>query len=785
MNKVILSILFVLLLSSVWAQKYTISGSVEDAANGEKLLGVNIYNENNYQGTSSNNYGFYSLTQQSGPVKLVFSMVGYHRIEMELELITDTVINVGMASTIELDEVVITDSEIREKVKSSQMSVTEVPVKMVQKLPVFMGEMDLIKTIQLLPGVQSGSEGSSGFYVRGGGPDENLILLDGVPVYNVNHLFGFFSVFNTDAINSVKLSKGGFPARYGGRLSSVLDIRMKEGNSKKFQGEGSVGLISSKLTLEGPIVKDKTSFIISGRRTYIDILAFPFIKAVGLMEDQNTNMGYYFYDLNAKINHKFSDRSRLYLSAYMGDDKAHFKYVEDQENFYDREKFKLKWGNITTVLRWNYIINKKLFANVRGSYTRYKFLTGLEYLSEYDNISEEFKMSYSSGIDDWSVKADFDYVPSPNHYIRFGINETYHTFNPGITAFAIQENNNNVDTTFGNRKIFAHEFDAYVEDDIHIGELIKTNIGMHFSGFKVKDKFYTSFQPRISMRYLLNEKTAIKASYAEMTQYLHLLTNSNVGLPTDLWVPVTDSIEPLRSRQFALGAVYNLDDEYEFSIESFYKKMFNLIEYKEGASYLLTNREWTEMVTTGTGEAYGLELLVKKNVGKISGWIGYTLAWSTRQFEDVSFGEKFPYRYDRRHDIGIALIFEFMKEADMGITYVFGTGNAITVPTRLYLAEPNNYNYYWGNNYLEYYDGRNNYRMPPYHRLDFGMNFHKDTKWGSRTWSFGAYNVYNRRNPFFLYFDEEWNEQTQESEKVLKQVSLFPILPYIKYSFKF
>ncbi len=797
--RILMPFLLVMLPLVSVSQNVTISGYIEDQASGEKLLGANVFNGKTYQGTTTNNYGFYSFTQGTGEMALRYSFVGYQTIEINLDLSRDTTINVALKPSVELEEVVVEGNRIENSVKSSQMSVTELPIQVVKSLPVFMGEIDIIKTIQLLPGVQSGSEGTSGLYVRGGGPDQNLILLDGVPVYNANHLFGFFSVFNADALNTVKLVKGGFPARYGGRLSSVLDIRMKEGNSKEFHGEGSVGLIATKLTLEGPIVKDQTSFIVSGRRTYIDILAQPFIRLANKQEGYKTNGGYYFYDLNAKVNHKFSDKSRLYLSSYMGNDKAYAKDEYTGGQYYDKNKFGLRWGNITTSLRWNYMFNNKLFANARASYSRYKFIVSEQFKYEDDDFKEDFQFEYFSGIDDVAGSIDFDYVPNTSHYIRFGASNIYHTFNPGVNAYSVSTEdsfNNDIDTTFGNTKIFAHEIDVYIEDDINIRTRFKTNIGLHLSGFKVGDKFYTSVQPRISARYLISEKWSVKASYAKMSQYIHLLSNTSIGLPTDLWVPVTENIEPMESDQVAIGSVYNINESYEVQVEGFYKWMHNLITYKPGANYFSANDTWQSLITTGDGWSYGAEFLFKKNLGQVTGWVGYTLSWSERQFDEVG-EERYPYRYDRRHDVSVVVSWKKNEKFDIGAAWVYGSGNAVTLPFDKYLSL-DNYNNYLGYGggyyyiselpYIENVENRNNYRLPAYHRLDLGFNFHKKLKWGERTWSVGIYNAYFRQNAFFVYIDNQYDyysSSTNPPDKVLKQVSLFPGIPYINYSFRF
>lgn len=783
---------------SLFAQKRTVSGYIEDARSAEKLIGANVYDKLTYKGTSTNVYGFFSITLPSDSFELVFSFVGYKSQLLTFNLSKDTIVTVRLSPAIELREVEISAEKKAEKIQErTQMSMIEIPMEQIKSLPVLLGERDVLKVIQLLPGVQSGGEGTSGLYVRGGGPDQNLILLDGVPVYNASHLFGFFSVFNPDAINSVQLIKGGFPARYGGRLSSVIDIRMKEGNLQEYKVEGSVGIVASKLTIEGPIKKDKASFIISGRRTYIDVLAQPFIRMAGKAQDNNLRAGYYFYDLNAKVNYRISEKDHVFISSYMGDDKAYFKikeeYEDNSEKYINKIEANLGWGNITTALRWNKIINSKLFVNTTFTYSKYRFITKDQFATEVNNQKSEYRSTYNSGIYDWGAKVDFDYVPNTNHYIKFGASETYHTFIPGISAFKSSFQGLGIDTTFGAQKLYAHETGLYAEDDWTINNRLKVNLGLHFSTFLLKKKQYYSLQPRISARYMINDDWSVKASYAEMAQFLHLLSNATIGLPTDLWLPVTDTIPPQYSKQWAAGFARTIKDYYELSIEGYYKTMENLLEYKDGASFFNASGDWQQKVEIGRGWSYGAELLIQKKKGRFSGWIGYTLSWTYRQFQNLNFGRPFPYRFDRRHDVGIALTYQLRDNIDVGLVWVYGTGNAITLATETYLANPfmesNGFNYDMiynpeNNVYLfntvDNFQARNDFRMPSYHRLDLGINFHKKLKRFERTWSLGVYNAYSRRNPFYLYIGyNKWNE------RVIKQVALFPIIPSISYSFKF
>ncbi|MBI9068357.1 MAG: TonB-dependent receptor [Salinivirgaceae bacterium] len=771
------------LIISNWglAQKYTISGYVSDVENGEKLIGANIYNANSFVGTVTNSYGFYSLTLESGSVNLTVSYVGYSSFQKEINLNEHKTLNIELNSSVEIEEVVVEGKAAVGGVKSSQMSVIEIPMKTIKNLPVLLGEADIIKTIQLLPGVQSGSEGMSGLYVRGGGPDQNLILLDGVPVYNVNHLFGFFSVFNPDAIQNVTLVKGGFPARYGGRLSSVLDISMKEGNIKEFKGSGSVGVISSKLAVEGPI-GDKTSYIISGRRTYIDVLTYPIIQMVGKSEGfDKLSLGYFFHNLNAKINHQFSQKSRLYVSAYMGKDKFNSHMKESGSDWNYDEKVQFWWGNITGAVRWNYMINRKLFSNTTFTVSRYKMLTSFEFS---DNFGKRDEFEYTSGILDYGAKIDFDYFASPNHTVKFGFAETYHTYNPGVSALTYSEGGEQVSTEFGNNKVYTHELGAYVEDDIRIGSLIKMNIGIRWSGFSVQNTFYNALEPRFSSRFLISDKWSLKGSYAQMNQYINLLANSNIGLPTDLWVPITDKIKPQRANQFALGSIYALSKNIDFSVEGFYKHMDNIVEYKEGATFLSFDNSWENKIAMGEGWSKGIEVLLMKKHGRVSGWIGYTLSQSDRQFnrfeQEIAYGKKFPYKFDRRHDLSFVLTYKLDDRIDFGLTWVFGTGNATTLGYETYPAIIDNDNF--DNTYdVTHYENRNNYRMPSYHRMDVSINFHKQKRWGTRTWNLSIYNVYNRQNPFFV----NWEYDYEAKKNKLYQYSIFPIMPSVSYKFEF
>jgi len=770
------ALLLTLLIFSASAQNHTISGYLSDAQSGERLIGVNIYLEGTNFGTTTNTYGFYSLTAPKGEYNLVASYIGYASKNIPINLNKNLELDLSIsASSEELEEVEIVAEET--PARQVQMSTVRLGVPDIKKIPAFMGEVDIIRAIQLLPGVQSGSEGTTGFYVRGGSPDQNLILLDGVPVYNASHLFGFFSVFNADAIKNVELIKGGFPARYGGRLSSVLEINMKEGNMKEFRGSGSIGLIASKLTLEGPIVKDKTSFVISGRRTYYDLLVKPFLP-----EGQNT--GYYFGDLNAKVNHVFSRKDRLYASFYSGIDDFYFEETYNDGFEENETAIDTRWGNRTAALRWNHLFNDKLFSNLTATYTRYIFETGFSQSYRGPSSNSEIGQNYSSSIEDWGLRYDLEYSLNSRHSLRYGLSYTYHTFLPGVSQLTSNFDDQSIDSIINlSDPIYSHDLFAYLEDDWNLNEHWRLNYGLHYSHYLLNGANYQQVQPRLSARYLLQPNWSLKGSYALMNQYIHLLSNTSIGLPTDLWVSSTDKVKPQLSQQIAVGSTRGIKgNDYEVSIEAYYKWMENLIEYKEGASFF-SNSDWERNVETdGRGETYGIEFLFRKNEGATTGWLGYTLAWSNRQFSNLNEGRVFPYKYDRRHDISLVVNHTFSEKFDMGLTWVFGSGNTFTAPVSKYLLL--NRDGFGGFPYpqvVDRYTDRNALRMPSYHRLDLGFNFHKETRWGRRTWNVSVYNAYNRQNPFFLLLQEG----NGDDDAYVEQVSLFPIIPSIAYIFEF
>jgi outer membrane receptor for ferrienterochelin and colicin len=776
-KKYLVLLLVILLAATSQAQKFTINGYVTDKTSGERLSGASVFIYEKNTGTTSNAYGFYSITlpAQTDSLEVQFSFAGYDIYKVKLLLNDNIKLDIRLDHQKQLENVTVRASRRNSIQNTTQMSSIGLSSETIKALPAFLGEADVLKAIQLLPGVQAGSEGSSGIYVRGGGPDQNLILLDGVPVYNASHLFGFFSVFNADAINGVDVIKGGFPARYGGRLSSVIDIRMKEGNNNEFHGEGGIGIIATRFTLEGPIKKNRSSFMISARRTYADIFLRPIIKA---QSDGNSTGGYYFYDLNAKANLYITEKDHLYVSGYFGNDKFSAKDKYDDAGGKSVYEAALKWGNATAMMRWNHEFNRKLFGNLTVNYSRYQFdISDKE--EDYDpvNGTETFLEKYFSGIRDWSAKMDFDWLPSPNHFVKWGLAQTWHSYRPGALQSKANTPTYNEDTVLSGKFINTTELDSYIEDDIRLSKNLKVNAGVHFTVFNVEDKSYFSLQPRLAARYLLTKDMSIKASYAQMNQFIHLLTNSGIGLPTDLWVPATKIVPPQQSHQYAVGWAYNIKDNYEVSVEGYYKKMNNIIEYAEGASFVSTTGDWQTRVVSGEGKSYGAEFFLQKKKGRTTGMIGYTLSWTNRHFDELNNGNWFPYKYDRRHDIKLAVVHNISSRIQLSADWVYGTGVAITLPVAVY-SDSNGQE-------VEIYNSRNDFRMPAYHRMDVGIKFIKKRKKWERSWNINIYNVYNRLNTFFIYRGSNYDFNTGVETPVFYKVTLFPIIPSLSYQFKF
>ncbi len=768
--------LFVLSPHSLAAQqKYTISGYVEDADSGEKLIAATVFDLRSQQGTVTNTYGFFSLTLAADSVELLFSYVGYEGQKLTFYLDEDMQLNMKLSQGKLLQEVEVVAERVDRIERNTQMSQTTVPVEQIKKLPALMGEVDIFKTLQLLPGVQSGGEGQTGLYVRGGSPDQNLVLLDGVPIYNVAHVLGIFSVFNADAIRNVTLTKGGFPARYGGRLSSVLEINMKEGNLNEWHGEGAIGLISSKITLEGPLSKGKTSVLLSARRTYVDIIARPIIKSVARQNQLEVKPKLYFYDLNFKLQHRLNDKHRIYASFYSGSDVFFFSYLDNAFGGSSEFSGGVNWGNIISALRWNWQLSSKLFANTTLTFSDYNIDITSELKEVYADETSAFSAKYVSGIQDFAGKIDFDYLPLPNHYIRFGASAIRHTYRPGALTIEAEFDQERFDTLLGTQNLYSWEYAAYIEDDFRKNRF-SANIGLHASFFQVGNTSYPSLQPRIGVRYMLTDKLALKASYSQMQQFVNLLTSEALSLPTDLWVPSTERVKPQKAWQAAIGMAQTLRNDWEVSIEAYYKEMDNVLSFREGASFLLgLEGDWQDKITQGSGQAYGAELLIQKKFGRLSGWLGYTLSWNWRQFDEINGGKRFPFRYDRRHDISLVGTYELNDRITLSGAWIYGTGNAVTLPIYQYRAGPT---------VIETLGEKNAFRMSDYHRLDVSISFFKKKKRYERRWVFGAYNLYNHNNPYFIISTTEFSS-TGGITRVFKEISILPIIPHFSWQFKF
>ncbi|MEZ0607624.1 carboxypeptidase-like regulatory domain-containing protein [Fibrella sp. WM1] len=784
--------------------RYTISGYVREMGSHEALLGATVRVADKQLGTQSNTFGFYSITlPEADSVSLIFSLVGYQPQVRTVSLHEAQTFTVELMAGEQLREVVVSGEKQHERVsETAQMSQIDLPIAQIKKVPALLGEKDVLKVLQLMPGVQKGSEGQSGLYVRGGGPDQNLIVLDDAVVYNASHLFGFFSVFNGDALKSVELTKGGFPARYGGRLSSVIDLTMKDGSRDQLHGEIGVGAIAARATLEGPLFSPKNgkrapaSFIISARRTYLDVLAAPLIKR---QTNGESSAGYFFYDLNAKINYDLGPRDKIYVSGYFGRDKF------NSANNVDKTGIGLGWGNATATLRWNHQFSQKLFANTSLIFSDYGFKINADQLV---GDQSRFILDYTSGIRDYGFKHDLDYYPLPNHAMRFGVQVTDHQFTPSAIVL---ENQALASIKREVERIDVLEAGVYAEDTWQPGRHWRINGGLRLSSFRAKEVSYIQPEPRLSMAYSFGANWAAKASYSLMNQYVHLLSNTGVGLPTDLWVPTTDRVKPQQSQQWAVGLAKDVPKaDLAITVEGYYKRMNNIINYKEGASFLLINDpgsaqqvRWEDNVTAGRGWSYGGEILLQKKEGRFSGWVGYTLSWTQWQFADLNNGQPFFPRYDRRHDISLVGIYDFTPNLTVSATWVYGTGQALTIPNSRYrsFGLSNSFDYIRDSKdniigvkprpfqadlgVRDFGDSKNTFRAEPYHRLDVSVQLRRRRRQHQSVWEFSAYNAYNRQNPFFYNIESVRAAPDKPSTSVLYKYSVFPIVPSINYTYKF
>lgn len=760
-------------LESGAQQKFTISGTIEDATNGEELIGASVLVKELSTGGTTNVYGFYSVTVPEGDYNLVISYIGYETQVKPLKLGESVTLNLElMPASTTLTEVIVSAEQEDENIQSTQMSVNKLKMKDIETIPVVFGEKDVIKTIQLLPGIKS-SEGGGGFFVRGGSADQNLILLDEAPVYNASHLLGFFSVFNSDAIKDLTVYKGHIPAEYGGRASSVLDIKMNDGNSKKFNAGGGIGLISSRLTLEGPIVKDKGSFILSGRRTYLDI----FMKLSG--DEDISKSILYFYDLNAKANYRLGEKDRVFISGYFGRDK--FGFGDD---------FGFDWGNTTATVRWNHLFNNKLFLNTTALFSDYNYDVEIG-----GDEGENNGFLITSAIQDISLKEDFEYYISPSNTLKFGVSGIYHTFLPGEIR---PESNSNVNS-FELQNKYAWEAAAYISEEISLSEKLKLNAGLRYSWFAqvgpgdiftydedgdiidsktYEDgevvKTYGGLEPRAGVTYLMDDQSSFKVSYGRNRQYLHLVSNSTSGTPIDLWIPSSNNVKPQIADQYALGYFRNFkENAYEGSVEVYYKEMQNQVDYRTGAE-LVFNENVESQLLFGKGWSYGAEFYLKKNVGDLSGWISYTWSKTERQFEGIDSGDAYPANWDRTHDVSLVGIYKLNEKWTFSGSFVFRTGEAVTYPVGKYEVD---------GEVINLYSTRNDNRLPDYHRLDLGATLKlKTNRKFDSSLNFSVYNAYNRKNAFLINFREVQDDPTR-TESV--KITLFGILPSVTFNFKF
>jgi hypothetical protein len=755
-------------------EKFTISGTISDSLKGEEIISASIRVKGQNVGTISNEYGFYSLTLPKGTYTIVYSNSGYSPKEIAVELNQSKAVNIQLVSmtnkTLQLGEVKVSATKEDQNITNPIMGVERLDPASVAKIPVLLGEKDIIKSLQLLPGIKSAGEGNAGFYVRGGGADQNLILLDEAPVYNASHLLGFFSTFNSDAIKDAVLYKGNQPANFGGRLSSVLDIKMNEGNSKRYNVSGGIGVISSRLNVEGPIVKDKSSFLISGRRTYVDV----FLKGT----EQFKDITLYFYDLNAKVNYRINQKNRVFLSGYFGRDKLGL------------EQFGIVWGNATGTVRWNHLVNDKLFSNTSLIFSSYDYKIVIKSAAADFNIK--------SSIKDINLKQEFQYYVNTRNKVRFGLNAIQHSIIPGqLEASSASVFGLNPVTLSTNKSL---ESALFVANDWTITEKLTMSYGVRLSSFSLLGndqntytynadgdvvdttvyaknaviQTYPVFEPRVSFSYVYSKTASLKAAYSRNAQYIHLISNTTTTLPSDLWISSSLNIKPEIADQVSIGWFKNFkQNTYEFNVETYYKSMLNQIDYKNGAN-LQSNDLIEGELLYGIGRAYGVEFILKKKTGKFTGWLGYTLSRSERKISGINDGAWYAAKQDRTHDISIVGIYDLTPKVSVSALFVCYTGNAVTFPSGKYLI---NGQTQW------LYTERNGYRMPTYHRLDLGVTWlRKDTKKFESSWNFSVYNAYGRENAYTISFG--YNKENPNITEAV-QTSLFRWVPSITYNFKF
>ena len=757
----------------LFAQSHVIvHGIVSDINSGEQLVGASIYSPNAKTGISANAYGFFSIKLPKGSNTIQASYVGYQTSSIRINLYKDTIINFTLKTSLNLEEVTVKGSTNRNSHPYfSTLNMMKLDMAKMADIPVILGERDLLKAIQYLPGIKGGAENSAGFNVRGGSSDQNLILLDGVPVYNVYHLMGFFSVFNGETIKNAEIYKGGIPARYGGHLSSVLDVTMKEGNLKKQEGTFTISPVAGSFTLEGPIKKDTASYIISVRRTFID---GP-LMLVQKMNNQPSIGAYYFYDLNAKANWILNPKNRIYLSFYSGLDRNYYSGNDKTT----KQSYHYQWGNITSVLRWNSTITSKLFSNTSLYFS--SFNNTQQSKSKTDGSVNLFKTS--SKLNEWSLKSDFDYYLSAKHVVRFGGKISLMSFSPDILQLKNDESETNY-SRVTKKEAFVSE--AYLEDAISWSRL-NVNFGIRASTYAIEAKTYSSIEPRLAVNWTISPDITISASYMRNSQNLHLLTNSSLGLPTDLWVASTTNIAPQKADQYSLGVEKRLAEKYTFGVEGYYKRMKNITRFNEGAAFLSgRDRNWETNVSVGEGEAYGSEFMFKKENARLNWMLAYTLSWSNQRFDDINQGRWFPFKYDRRHDFSALIDYKLKSkssgERKISLAFVFQSGNHVTIndteteglilPGFEKAVSTSAINKF---KIRQTYENPNNFKMPSFHHLDLNYSVKKYRSSGrGHEWSFSGYNIYNHLNPWMTY----------KKGGVPKQLSIFPFIPSVSYRYK-
>ena len=794
-------------------ERVVLSGRVTDAETGEALIGATVYAPAARRGAATNAYGVYSLPLPAGPTRVVVSYVGYQAAADTLALVADRRYDVALAPDGTLGEVVVeADEDVRARPEDAvQMGQVSLSGKEVRSLPALLGESDVLKAVQLLPGVRGGQEGTAGLYVRGGSPDQTLLLLDGTPVYNASHLFGFLSTFNGDAVNHVELTKGAIPARYGGRLASVLDVRLRDGDMERHRVQGQVGLLTSRLLAEGPIVPGKASVLVSGRRTYVDVVARPFLDNLNAEAEANGDEQVYpqayFYDLNAKANWHVTPRDRLYLSLYGGQDRFGFEAIEPgyrcnangtecgPSGIDDKAGGGLDWGNLTGAFRYTRLVSPRVFGALTLTASQYAFEVGSSFeegIGGPDEIRAE--ALYRSGIRDLSGRLDVDVAAGRGHALRLGAAVTNHRFTPGaLVLFGNEAFEVEIDTTIGTQRTYGTEASVYAEDEWSPFGRLTLNLGVHATTYVSGGKAFPSVEPRLAARLAVRDRLALKASFATAQQPLHLLTTAGLGLPADLWVPATDRVGPQTGWQGSVGAAGStVSGRTTWTVEGYWREMRDLVAYREGSSFVTPFDDWQDLVVQGEGRSVGFEVFVQHRADRLSAWLGYTLARTDRQFDDIDLGDRFPYRYDRTHDVSAVALYEISRAFDVSAAWTYGSGDAVTLPAATYTRPSYEFGDIqdWidagsGFNEATAYGDRNGFRLPAYHRLDLGATWFFRRGPRPHALALNVYNAYNQKNPFLTLLDDEYDDQTGRSETKLKGVTIFPILPTLSYQFAF